>query len=65
MKEVDNSKLIVFSDYYLEEEMNGAEIPKNVKEKGIDATVIIMSDTTKDHFIFLWGLFLKLKYLLI
>jgi DNA-binding NarL/FixJ family response regulator len=45
-KEVDNSKLIVFSDYYLEEEVNGAEILKNVKEKGIDATVIIMSDTT-------------------
>lgn len=45
-KEVGNSKFIVFSDYYLEEEVNGAEILKYIKEKENDATVIIMSDTT-------------------
>lgn len=45
-KEIWNSKLIVFSDYYLEEKMNGGEILKNINQKDIDATVIIMSDTT-------------------
>lgn len=45
-KEVGNSKFIVFSDYYLEEEVNGGEILKYIKEKENDATVIIMSDTT-------------------
>lgn len=39
------SKLIVFSDYYLEEEMNGAEILKQVKQKENNSTVVIMSDT--------------------
>ncbi len=41
----NQSKLIVFSDFYLEEEMNGAEILKQVKQKDADSTVVIMSDT--------------------
>ena len=41
-----NTKLIVFSDYYLEEKVNGPEILQFVKQNDIDATVIIMSDTT-------------------
>ena len=45
-KEFGNSKLIVFSDYYLEENVNGDEILKKIKQKDIDSTVIIMSDTT-------------------
>ncbi len=45
-KEFNNSKLIVFSDYYLEEKVNGAEILQYVKDEGIDASVIIMSDTS-------------------
>lgn len=45
-REFGKSKLIVFSDYYLEEEMNGGEILKKIKQKGIDSTVVIMSDTT-------------------
>ena len=45
-RKLDRSKLIVFSDYYLENDMNGAEILKRIKKKGIDATVIIMSDAT-------------------
>ena len=47
--EFSNSKLIVFSDYYLEKEMNGAKILSKIKQKGIDATVIIMSDTTNQQ----------------
>lgn len=39
------SKLIVFSDFHLEEKMNGAEILKQVKQKNKDSTVVIMSDT--------------------
>lgn len=42
----ENSKLIVFSDFHLEKDMNGAKILKRIKQKGIDARVIIMSDTT-------------------
>ncbi len=41
----NGSKLIVFSDYYLEDNMNGAEILRNTKQKNADATVIIMSDS--------------------
>jgi DNA-binding NarL/FixJ family response regulator len=48
-REFGESKLIVFSDYYLEKEMNGAEILKKIKQKGIDATVVIMSDTTNQQ----------------
>ena len=44
-KDFGNTKVIVFSDYYLEENVKGAEILQCVKEKGIDASVIIMSDT--------------------
>lgn len=39
------SKLIVFSDFHLEDEMNGAEILKQVKENDEDSKVVIMSDT--------------------
>jgi DNA-binding NarL/FixJ family response regulator len=39
------SKLIVFSDYYLEENMNGGEILRRIKLKHVDSTVIIMSDS--------------------
>ncbi|MEZ5103001.1 MAG: response regulator [Draconibacterium sp.] len=39
-----NSKLLVFSDYYLEGEENGAEVIQYIKENDIDATIIVMSD---------------------
>jgi DNA-binding NarL/FixJ family response regulator len=45
-REFGESKLIVFSDYHLEDNMNGARILRNIKQKNPDATVIIMSDTT-------------------
>jgi DNA-binding NarL/FixJ family response regulator len=41
-----NSKIIVFSDYYLEDEMNGAVILKRIKQKEINARVVITSDIT-------------------
>jgi DNA-binding NtrC family response regulator len=44
-KDFSNSKLIVFSDFHLEDNMNGIEILKNVKGSKSDATVIIMSDS--------------------
>ena len=44
--EFQNSRLIVFSDYHLEDNMNGIKILRNVKQKKADATVIIMSDST-------------------
>ena len=47
--EFKGSKLIVFSDYYLEENMNGTEILKNTKQKSADATVIIMSDSNNQQ----------------
>ncbi len=45
-RKFDKTKLIIFSDYYLEEKVNGAEVLQYVKQNEIDATVIIMSDTT-------------------
>jgi DNA-binding NtrC family response regulator len=45
-KDFSTSRLILFSDFYLEDDMNGAKILQRIKQKGIDATVIIMSDTT-------------------
>lgn len=48
-KEFENSKLIVFSDYYLEENLNGVEILKSIKLKKADATVIIMSDSSNSQ----------------
>ena len=39
------SKFIVFSDYYLEENMNGVEILKCIKQKHVESTVVIMSDS--------------------
>jgi DNA-binding NarL/FixJ family response regulator len=44
-REQNSSKLIVFSDYHLEEDMNGAKILSSIKQKFADATVIIMSDS--------------------
>lgn len=44
-REQNTSKLIVFSDYHLEEDMNGAKILSSIKQKFTDATVIIMSDS--------------------
>jgi DNA-binding NarL/FixJ family response regulator len=44
-REHTTSKLIVFSDYHLEEDMNGGKILRSVKQKFSDATVIIMSDS--------------------
>jgi DNA-binding NarL/FixJ family response regulator len=41
----NESKLIVFSDYFLEDQMNAKHILKSVKQKKDDATVIIVSDT--------------------
>ena len=45
-KEFCNSKLIVFSDYHLEENINGGQILRYIKQKMDNAAVIIMSDTT-------------------
>jgi DNA-binding NarL/FixJ family response regulator len=44
-REHSSSKLIVFSDYHLEENMNGGKILRSIKQKFTDATVIIMSDS--------------------
>lgn len=44
-REHNTSKLIVFSDYHLEEDMTGGKILRSVKQKYSDATVIIMSDS--------------------
>ncbi len=44
-REHNSSKLIVFSDYHLEENMNGGKILRSIKQKFTDATVIIMSDS--------------------
>ncbi len=44
-REISTSKLIIFSDYHLEEDMNGGKILKSVKQKYADATVILMSDS--------------------
>ncbi len=42
----EQTRLVVFSDYHLEENMTGAVVLRNIKQRNIDATVIIMSDTT-------------------
>jgi len=39
------SRLIVFSDYFLEDSINGSQILKSVKQIKTDATVVIVSDT--------------------
>jgi len=44
-RDVFESKLIVFSDFYLEDNMNGGEILRRIKQKRVDSTVIIMSDS--------------------
>ncbi|KAF0238009.1 MAG: hypothetical protein FD181_1405 [Prolixibacteraceae bacterium] len=40
------SKLIVFSDYFLEDNITGSQILKSIKQKKSDATVVIVSDTS-------------------
>ena len=40
------SRLIVFSDYFLEDSINGSHILKSIKQRKSDATVVIVSDTT-------------------
>jgi DNA-binding NarL/FixJ family response regulator len=40
------SRLIVFSDYFLEDSINGSQLLKSIKQKKSDATVVIVSDTT-------------------
>ncbi|MEN8116832.1 MAG: hypothetical protein ABFS16_07620 [Bacteroidota bacterium] len=47
--ESSHSKLIVFLDFYLENDLNGTKILNRIKQKGIDATVIILSDATNDQ----------------
>lgn len=44
-RESNDVKLIVFSDYYLEDNMNGGKILTKVKKKITDSTVVIMSDS--------------------
>jgi DNA-binding NtrC family response regulator len=48
-KDFNDSKLIVFSDFHLEDNMDGGEILKNVKQKKSDAFVIIMSDSSNEQ----------------
>lgn len=45
-KDFTDLKLIVFSDFFLEDKMNGGEILRVIKQKKADATVVIVSDTT-------------------
>lgn len=48
-KDFSNSRLIVFSDYHLENNMDGGEILKFTKQKKADASVIIMSDSSNEQ----------------
>jgi DNA-binding NarL/FixJ family response regulator len=48
-RDINNLNLIVFSDYHLEDNMNGVEILKNIKRRKSDATVIIMSDSANEQ----------------
>ena len=48
-KDFSSSRLIVFSDYHLEDEMDGGEILKITKQKKADASVIIMSDSSNEQ----------------
>ena len=48
-RNIFESKLIVFSDYHLEDNMNGREILRRIKQKCVDATVIIMSDSPNEQ----------------
>jgi DNA-binding NarL/FixJ family response regulator len=41
-----DSKLVVFSDYFLEDSITGSHILERIKQKKADATVVIVSDTT-------------------
>ncbi len=41
-----DSKLVVFSDYFLEDNITGSQILKSIKQKKKEATVVIVSDTT-------------------
>lgn len=43
------AKLIVFSDYYLEDNMNGGKLLRSIKQKVAEATVIIMSDSANQQ----------------
>jgi len=43
---ISRSQVIVFSDYYLENEMNGAVILDRIRQKEINASVVITSDIT-------------------
>ena len=40
------SGLVVFSDYFLEDNITGSQILESIKQKKTDATVVIVSDTT-------------------
>lgn len=48
-KDFSSLKLIVFSDYHLEDNMDGGEILKNTKQRKADASVIIMSDSSNEQ----------------
>jgi DNA-binding NtrC family response regulator len=48
-KDFSSSRLIVFSDYHLEDDMDGGEILKITKQKKADASVIIMSDSSNEQ----------------
>jgi FixJ family two-component response regulator len=44
-KDFLNVNLIVFSDYHLEDNITGVEILQNIKQRKVDATVVLMSDS--------------------
>ncbi len=48
-KDFSSSRLIVFSDYHLEDNIDGSEILKITKQKKADASVIIMSDSSNEQ----------------
>ncbi len=48
-KDFSSLKLIVFSDYHLEENVDGGEILKCTKQRKADASVVIMSDSSNEQ----------------
>lgn len=48
-KEFGKSKIIVLSDNNLEHELNDTDILFNIKQKGIDLSMIVMSENSRDN----------------
>lgn len=48
-RDFSSSRLIVFSDFHLENNLDGGEILKITKQRKADASVIIMSDSSNEQ----------------